>query len=252
MLLRQTVAYRVLKKACEFCCASLLSSFFSASTPGAFHRIHEVSTSTSQRPPTTLISSPEPGLGNSVRGFLCSSNSTAVSNPTYIEPAYDLFDGNRVPICSPERSVARMFAAFWMFAACFLLGVLAKRISRDSKIGIIVAGTALLTPWFFEARPIGLRCASVRFHSCRVPACCLPHSVQRNVELARHCDGRRQSRGGDIWLFQRARPGGLVRIRITLLCEPQSAVSSAYSRYGWATASRWCHSFCSIGRILAC
>jgi len=43
-----------------------------------------------------------------------------------------------------------MFAAFWMFAACLLLGVLAKRISGQRKIGIIVAGTALLTPWLFE------------------------------------------------------------------------------------------------------
>src|SRR5881396_1645274 len=50
----------------------------------------------------------------------------------------------------PSIPVARMFAAFWMFAACLLLGMLAKRISGQRKIGIIVAGTALLTPWFFE------------------------------------------------------------------------------------------------------
>ena len=37
-----------------------------------------------------------------------------------------------------------------MFAACLLLGVLARRISGQRKIGIIVATTALLTPWFFE------------------------------------------------------------------------------------------------------
>jgi hypothetical protein len=37
-----------------------------------------------------------------------------------------------------------------MFAACLLLGVLAKRISGQLKIGIIVAASALLTPWFFE------------------------------------------------------------------------------------------------------
>src|ERR1043165_8778467 len=51
----------------------------------------------------------------------------------------------------PSVVVARMSAAFWMFAGCLLLGVLAKQISRDSKIGVIVAGSALLTPWFFEA-----------------------------------------------------------------------------------------------------
>jgi len=50
----------------------------------------------------------------------------------------------------PSILVARNFAAFWMFAACLLLGLLAKRISGQLKIGIIVAVTALLTPWFFE------------------------------------------------------------------------------------------------------
>jgi hypothetical protein len=43
-----------------------------------------------------------------------------------------------------------MFAAFWMFAACLLLGLLAKRISGQRKIGVIVAASALLTPWLFE------------------------------------------------------------------------------------------------------
>jgi hypothetical protein len=38
-----------------------------------------------------------------------------------------------------------------MFAACLLLGVLAKQISGKRTIGIIVAGSALLTPWLFEA-----------------------------------------------------------------------------------------------------
>src|SRR6266480_5064271 len=50
----------------------------------------------------------------------------------------------------PSILAARMFAAFWMFAACLLLGVLAKRISGQLRIGIIVAATALLTPWLFE------------------------------------------------------------------------------------------------------
>jgi hypothetical protein len=50
----------------------------------------------------------------------------------------------------PSITVARMFAAFWMFAACLLLGVLAKEISGKRAIGIIVAASALLTPWLFE------------------------------------------------------------------------------------------------------
>src|SRR5438093_2117767 len=50
----------------------------------------------------------------------------------------------------PSILAARMFAAFWMFAAYLLLGLLARRISGQLKIGIIVAATALLTPWLFE------------------------------------------------------------------------------------------------------
>jgi hypothetical protein len=74
----------------------------------------------------------------------------AVSNPTYINPLTIYLMAIVFRFVHPSVVVARMFAAFWMFAACLLLGVLAKRISGQRKIGIIVAGTALLTPWFFE------------------------------------------------------------------------------------------------------
>jgi hypothetical protein len=50
----------------------------------------------------------------------------------------------------PGILVARIFAAFWTFAACLLLGLLGTRISGQRRIGIIVGATALLTPWFFE------------------------------------------------------------------------------------------------------
>jgi len=56
----------------------------------------------------------------------------------------------------PTILVARTFSAFWMFAACLLLGLLAKRISGQFKIGVIVAAAALLTPWFFEVRGLVL------------------------------------------------------------------------------------------------
>ena len=56
----------------------------------------------------------------------------------------------------PSILVARRFSAFWVFAACLLLGFLAKRISGQFKIGLIVAGTALLTPWFFDIRGLVL------------------------------------------------------------------------------------------------
>jgi len=74
----------------------------------------------------------------------------AVSNPIYINPL-TIYLLAIVFLCLPPSIlVARMFAAFWMFAACLLLGALAKRISGQRTIGMLVAGTALLTPWFFE------------------------------------------------------------------------------------------------------
>ena len=72
------------------------------------------------------------------------------SNPTYINPLTIYLLAIVFRFLHPSILVARAFAAFWMFAACLLLGVLAKRISGQLKIGIIVAGSALLTPWFFE------------------------------------------------------------------------------------------------------
>jgi len=74
----------------------------------------------------------------------------AVSNATYMNPLAIYLMAIVFRFVPPSVAVARISAAFWMFAACLLLGVLAKRISCDSKIGIIVAGAALLTPWFSE------------------------------------------------------------------------------------------------------
>src|SRR6478752_10648582 len=74
----------------------------------------------------------------------------AEEDPTYINPLTIYLLAIVFRFLPPSILVARMFAAFWMFAACLLLGVLAKRISGQRKIGIIVAGTALLTPWLFE------------------------------------------------------------------------------------------------------
>jgi hypothetical protein len=74
----------------------------------------------------------------------------AVTNATYMNPLAIYLMAIVFWFIHPSVAVARAFAAFWMFAACLLLGVLAKRISGQRTIGIIVAGTALLTPWFFE------------------------------------------------------------------------------------------------------
>ncbi|HEY2919133.1 MAG TPA: hypothetical protein VGK77_09095 [Candidatus Binatia bacterium] len=69
---------------------------------------------------------------------------------TYVNPVTIYLLAIVLRFLPPSILVARMFAAFWMFAACLLLGLLAKRISGQIKIGIVVAATALLTPWLFE------------------------------------------------------------------------------------------------------
>lgn len=50
----------------------------------------------------------------------------------------------------PSVLATRIFAATMVFLATILLGILAARISGRNIIGIIVALTAMLTPWLFE------------------------------------------------------------------------------------------------------
>ncbi len=59
-------------------------------------------------------------------------------------------------VLAPTILLARIVSALWMFGACLLLGLLAKRISGRRTVGIIVAAMALLTPWFFEGRGLVL------------------------------------------------------------------------------------------------
>lgn len=70
---------------------------------------------------------------------------TQWANPTQIYLLAGLFS-----IVRPSILAARIFSAFWVFGACLLLGFLAKRISGQRRIGVIVAMIALLTPWLFE------------------------------------------------------------------------------------------------------
>jgi 4-amino-4-deoxy-L-arabinose transferase-like glycosyltransferase len=69
---------------------------------------------------------------------------------SYVNPATMYLMAVFFRFVPPSVVAARMFAAFWMFSACLLLGVLAKRLSGRKSVGIIVGGTALLTPWFVE------------------------------------------------------------------------------------------------------
>src|SRR5712691_7456346 len=70
---------------------------------------------------------------------------TQWANPTQIYLLSILFF-----FIKPSILAARVFSAAWVFAACLMLGFLAKQISGRKRIGIIVAAIALLTPWLFE------------------------------------------------------------------------------------------------------
>jgi hypothetical protein len=53
-------------------------------------------------------------------------------------------------VLPPSILLARIFAAFWVFLACLLLGVLARRITGQLKVGILVTAMGLVMPWLFE------------------------------------------------------------------------------------------------------
>jgi 4-amino-4-deoxy-L-arabinose transferase-like glycosyltransferase len=74
-------------------------------------------------------------------------SNTQIADPTQIYMLAAVFR-----FFPPSILLARLFSAFWVFAACLLLGLLAKRISGRGAVGVIVAATALVTPWFFEGR----------------------------------------------------------------------------------------------------
>jgi DNA-binding beta-propeller fold protein YncE len=50
----------------------------------------------------------------------------------------------------PSIAVARGVSATSMFVACILLGILAKRISGRTLVGVLIAIMGLLTPWLYE------------------------------------------------------------------------------------------------------
>src|SRR6266567_4895386 len=53
-------------------------------------------------------------------------------------------------VIKPSILVARVYSASWVFAACLLLGWLAKRITGKETIGLLVAVIAIFTPWLFD------------------------------------------------------------------------------------------------------
>lgn len=70
---------------------------------------------------------------------------TQYSNPTQIYLLALLFK-----VFGPGILTARLFAAACMFGASLLLGLLARKVSGKTAVGVIVGAAALLTPWLFE------------------------------------------------------------------------------------------------------
>src|SRR5215471_5364792 len=53
-------------------------------------------------------------------------------------------------ILKPSILLARVYSASWVFAACLLLGWLAKKITGKETIGLLIAVIAIFTPWLFD------------------------------------------------------------------------------------------------------
>ena len=66
-------------------------------------------------------------------------------NPTYIYLLAGLFK-----IFGPSIWLARVLSGISGFGAVLLLGVLARQMTGEDRIGVVVALTAMMTPWLFE------------------------------------------------------------------------------------------------------
>lgn len=70
---------------------------------------------------------------------------TQYANPTHVYVLAAVFK-----IFGPGRVTARLTAAASVFAACLLLGMLARTVSGSDAVGLIVGACSLATPWLFE------------------------------------------------------------------------------------------------------
>ena len=68
----------------------------------------------------------------------------------YFHPVEEYLLAIPLLIFPPSILLVRIMAAFWVFSACILLGLLGTRISGRRMVGVIVTALALITPWLFE------------------------------------------------------------------------------------------------------
>ena len=68
----------------------------------------------------------------------------------YKSPLYPYLLAGVFRVTGPSQDVARGFSAVLVLAAILLLGLLAKRVTGDSAVAVVVVLLAGLTPWLFE------------------------------------------------------------------------------------------------------
>ena len=98
------------------------------------------------------ISSRAPARANLGRAFRFTFQMFTAGFTQYVSPTQVYLLAFVFRFLPPSILLARSFSAFWVFAACLLIGVLARRVSERAIVGVIVASTAFLTPWFFDIR----------------------------------------------------------------------------------------------------
>lgn len=75
---------------------------------------------------------------------------TARGADEYKNPAYIYLLAGLFKIFGPSIWLARLLSGLSGFGAAVLLGVLTRRLTGEDRIGVVVALTAMVTPWLFE------------------------------------------------------------------------------------------------------
>jgi 4-amino-4-deoxy-L-arabinose transferase-like glycosyltransferase len=78
----------------------------------------------------------------------------------YKSPLYPYLLAGVFKLTGPSSGAARSFSAVLVLTAVLLLGVLAKRLSGDNVVAVLVVLLAGLTPWLFELGRVALEAAT--------------------------------------------------------------------------------------------
>ena len=168
-------------------------------------------------------------LANLAPGFHCTFEMFTNGFTQYVSPTQVYLLALVFRFLPPSILIARIFAAFWVFAACLVLGLLARRISGQIKIGVIVTATALLTPWFFDIRGLLLEPHFVPFAFGSFPHCPLRCSSKGELDLAHCCVARWRASASYLLLYKRPPTRSLASSWPHLVCDQCAATNRCYS-----------------------